>query len=102
MAQEIVLDDALVDVLHHSDAGQGKELDEKLRSVEVRELLTLLQSEHREVLYLYYYEQKTYDEIADIIRRPAGTVAALMHRAKKEFGKLALRTGLAAHFTFSV
>lgn len=74
------------------EATFAAELDKKFTSERVQKLLALLQPEYREVLYLYYYEDKNYDEIADIIQRPPGTVAALISRAKKSFSELATRT----------
>lgn len=75
------------------------ELDKKFTSERVQNLLQLLQPEYREVLYLYYYEDKNYDEIADIIQRPPGTVAALLSRAKKSFSDLAVRTQQVQYLT---
>lgn len=69
----------------------AKLLDNAFLAKEVQSLLALLQPEYREVLYLYYFEDKNYDEIADIIRSPVGTVAALLSRAKKAFSDLAKR-----------
>jgi len=77
----------------------AKELDKKFTSERVQKLLKLLQPEYREVLYLYYYEDRNYDEIADIIQRPPGTVAALISRAKKSFSELAIRTQQVQYLT---
>ena len=38
---------------------------------------------YREPLSLYYIEEKTYQEISDILRIPMGTVATRINRAKK-------------------
>ena len=43
----------------------------------------------REVLVLRFFEDKSYDEISDILRKPSGTVASLINRAKKKFRKIA-------------
>jgi RNA polymerase sigma-70 factor (ECF subfamily) len=37
---------------------------------------------YREPLSLYYLEEKSYDEISDILRIPMGTVATRINRAK--------------------
>jgi RNA polymerase sigma-70 factor (ECF subfamily) len=90
--QEYSLDEARDNGKEASVDNFSDELDKKFTSQRVQKLLKLLQPEYREVLYLYYYEDRNYDEIADIIQRPPGTVAALISRAKKAFSDLAIRT----------
>lgn len=46
--------------------------------------LDTLPSHYREVLVLFYLEEKSYDTIADILQKPPGTIATLLHRAKKQ------------------
>jgi RNA polymerase sigma-70 factor (ECF subfamily) len=46
---------------------------------------------YRLVLHLYYWGELTYDEIADVLKLPLGTVKTHLHRAKQ-----ALRDPLAA------
>lgn len=50
---------------------------------DVREALSRLPEEHREVLTLRYYLDKSYREIAEIIGTPMNTVASRVNRAKK-------------------
>ena len=57
----------------------------------VRETLTELPDKYREVLILRYLEDQSYNEISDILRKPAGTVATLINRAKSNFKKIAQR-----------
>lgn len=52
---------------------------------EVREVLNALPEKYRSVLVLKFLEQKSYNEISDILKKPSGTIATLMHRAKKAF-----------------
>lgn len=46
--------------------------------------LNELKDEYKEVLVLKYLEQKSYNEISDILKRPSGTIATMLNRAKKE------------------
>lgn len=87
------LDEAQLDQILHEESTASEDMDKKLKSQHVQKLLDLLQPNYREVLYLHYFEEKSYDEIADIIKSPPGTVAALISRAKKAFMELAQRTG---------
>ena len=52
---------------------------------EVERTLAKLSEKHRTVLVLQYLEGKSYRDISDILSIPEGTVATLIHRAKKAF-----------------
>jgi RNA polymerase sigma-70 factor (ECF subfamily) len=43
---------------------------------------------YREPLYLYFLEEKSYQEISDILRMPMGTVATRINRAKKIYKEI--------------
>jgi RNA polymerase sigma-70 factor, ECF subfamily len=64
-----------------------KKIDEKLLAEKVSVALEKLKKEFREIIILKFLEEKSYQEISDIIKKPMGTVASLMNRAKKEFKK---------------
>lgn len=93
------LDEVQLDQILHEESTASEDMDKKLKLERVQKLLDLLQANYREVLYLHYFEDKSYDEIADIIKSPPGTVAALISRAKKAFMELAQRTGDDKHLT---
>ncbi len=50
-------------------------------------ILNRLDIKYKEALILKYFEQKNYKEISDILKKPLGTVATLLNRAKREFKK---------------
>ncbi len=52
-------------------------------AVSVRAALRELPPEYREVLLLYYWEEMTYEEIAEALGVPMGTVKSRLHRAKE-------------------
>ena len=58
------------------------ELDSKVRQGAVQKALRELGEQYREVLVLRFFEEKSYDEISDILQVPAGTVASYISRAK--------------------
>ena len=74
-----------------------KQTDEKLLAGFVRETLGRIPQKYREVLILRYLENKDYAEISDILRRPMGTVATLISRAKKAFEVQAREANLAKY-----
>jgi len=52
---------------------------------EVIRTLSNMPEKYRTVLVLKFLEGKSYEEIRDILTVPSGTVATLIHRAKKHF-----------------
>jgi len=70
-----------------ADFNIAKKIDDKLLAAKVSAVLDKLKKECREIIILKFLEEKSYQEISDIIKKPMGTVASLMNRAKKEFKK---------------
>jgi len=57
----------------------------------IRNVLELMPEKYREVLVLQFLEEKNYQEISDILKKPSGTVATLINRAKSKFRQMALK-----------
>lgn len=53
------------------------------------EWLPQIDMKYREVLILRFFQEKSYKEIAEIIRKPEGTVATYLNRAKKQLRTIA-------------
>ncbi|HBP51094.1 TPA: RNA polymerase subunit sigma, partial [Candidatus Shapirobacteria bacterium] len=51
---------------------------------ELRKAVNGLEMKYREVIWLYYFEEKNYDEISDILRIPTSNVGVLLFRAKEK------------------
>jgi len=51
---------------------------------ELRQAVSKISKIHKEVIVLYYLEQRTIKEIANILSVPEGTVKRRLHDAKKE------------------
>ena len=49
----------------------------------MEECLSKIKEKYREPIILYYFEQKSYEEISDILRLPRNTVGTLIMRGKK-------------------
>lgn len=56
----------------------------------VDKILEKLDDKSREILILRFLEDKSYEEISDILKAPLGTVAARLNRAKLKFKKATL------------
>ena len=78
------LTEFVTDALDLQDTYISRENTEK-----VKEALAELPAKYRDVLILRYFEDKNYNEISDILRKPPGTVATLINRAKSGFKKIA-------------
>lgn len=61
----------------------AKEDREKL-SQEMVGLLDYLRVEYKEIILLYYFEEKSYEEISDILRIPESTVGVWLRRARSK------------------
>jgi len=70
-----------------SDLDLAKNTDFKYLKKNINRILARLDQKYREALVLKFLEEKDYKEISDILKKPMGTVATLINRAKKKFGE---------------
>jgi RNA polymerase sigma-70 factor, ECF subfamily len=70
-----------VPALQSSDPESGLELD-------VRQMLSQLPEKYRQVITLFYLEQKSYETVAALLGVPLGTVKTFLYRAKRELLKI--------------
>ncbi|MDD5055899.1 MAG: sigma-70 family RNA polymerase sigma factor [Candidatus Peribacteraceae bacterium] len=75
------------------------EADRHLQAEKARRVLRLLPEKYGGILILKFLEDKDYNEISDILKMPAGTVATRISRAKKAFVEAARRNSIS--FTLS-
>ena len=68
-----------------SDIEIEEEIDYNYLKENIDIILEKIDTKYREVLILKYLEEKDYKEISDILKKPMGTVATLLNRAKKKF-----------------
>lgn len=60
----------------------------------LRQCITRLSAEHREVIDLVYYHEKSVEEVAAIVGIPEGTVKTRMFHARKRLSELAQAAGI--------
>ena len=63
----------------------GENFDREILAKKTRQILQKLPRKYREILVLFFLEQKSYDEISAILKIPGGTVAARISRGKIKF-----------------
>jgi len=73
--EEIQIIDENIDII--------KETDQKITKEIVEKALLKVKEKYRLPLILYFFEQKTYEEIAEIMLIPVNTVGTLIMRGKK-------------------
>ena len=71
-----------------SEINIEKSTDQALLREQITNTLDQLKPKYREVLVLRYFEEKSYDEISDIIKKPRGTVGTLINRAKAQLQEI--------------
>ncbi len=75
--------------LQSTDPAGGAEMD-------VNAMLDQLPAKYRQVITLFYLEQKAYEEVATMLGMPLGTIKTLLFRARKELLKIGARRTVAA------
>ena len=73
----------LADYLHETPDHRPADDAGELR-VEIRAAVDALRGEYREVFVLFHERGQSYEEIADAVGRPVGTVKTWLHRARLE------------------
>ena len=83
---------SLDEVLPHPFASEktDAEVDRRELAESMEAVLSKLDAKYREALILYYYQELSYTEIADILHIPVSTVGVRLTRAKKAITKLYL------------
>lgn len=63
-------------------------IDEEQIKKRLKSCVNKLDAKYKEPMVLFYYEEKTYDEISDILRIPVRNVGVLIHRGKSKIKKI--------------
>lgn len=64
-----------------TDTTEERLIDDEMKQ-ELKTCVNALDIKYREPIVLFYYEEKTYEEISDILRIPVRAVGVLIHRGK--------------------
>jgi len=78
----------LINILE-SDTDIQEEVSTNELATKIRKIVHKLPKKYKDVIILYYLEDKDYQEISDILKKPTGTIGTLLSRAKTKFKKLA-------------
>lgn len=81
--QSAGLEEADLMKIFKSEENPEKDLIFKESVDKIRKAIEKLPIKYREALVLRFLEEKTYDEMVDILKKPKGTVASLVNRGRK-------------------
>ncbi len=73
-----------------SDFDIKKKIDLDYQKKNIFEIFEKMRPIYKQVLILKYLEGKSNNEISDILKKPPGTIAVIINRAKKQFKKFVL------------
>jgi len=59
-------------------------IDKSFLKKDIEKIISSLKHKYREPLLLFFFEEKSYEEISDILRIPKNTVGTLILRGKKQ------------------
>ena len=88
------LDEATAEAIEDPSDDPAVALQKKDRSVVWRKCLDALSAEHREIVDLVYYHEKSVEEVAEIVGIPEATVKTRMFYARKKLAELLKAQGL--------
>lgn len=71
-----------------ADAAAGDPLESQERAAQVRQALSQVSPEHRQILVLRDIDDLSYEEIGEVLQLPVGTVRSRLHRARLQLKEL--------------
>jgi RNA polymerase sigma-70 factor, ECF subfamily len=88
------LDDETAEAIEDPSDDPEVALDKKDKSAAIRKCLEKLSAEHREIIDLVYYHEKSVEEVARIVGIPENTVKTRMFYARKRLAELLKAAGI--------
>ena len=89
------LDDEAAEASEEQSDDPETALAKKDKGTVLRQCLTKLSAEHREIVDLVYYHEKSVEEVAEIVGIPEATVKTRMFYARKKLSELLKHQGIA-------
>jgi RNA polymerase sigma-70 factor, ECF subfamily len=88
------LDDEAAGAIEDPSDDPEVALEKKDKGAVIRKCLTGLSAEHREIIDLVYYHEKSVEEVAQIVGIPENTVKTRMFYARKRLAELLKAAGI--------
>ena len=88
------LDEETAEAIEDPSDNPEVALEKKDKSAAIRKCLEKLSAEHREIIDLVYYHEKSVEEVAQIVGIPENTVKTRMFYARKRLAELLKAAGI--------
>ena len=88
------LDEETAETIEDTSDNPEVSLQKKDKSAVLRQCLEKLSPEHREIIDLVYYHEKSVEEVAEIVKIPENTVKTRMFYARKKLAELLQAAGV--------
>lgn len=92
--QDAPLDDKVAEVIRDESDTPDVQLQKKGKGILLRQCMTKLSQEHREVLDLVYYHERSVEEVATILGIPGATVKTRMYYARQKLSEFLRQAGV--------
>jgi RNA polymerase sigma-70 factor, ECF subfamily len=92
--REDALDDETAESIEEPSDDPALAVEKRDKGEKLRQCLTALSPEQREVIDLVYYHEKSVEEVAQIVGIPENTVKTRMFYARKKLGELCRVAGI--------
>jgi RNA polymerase sigma-70 factor, ECF subfamily len=91
---DVALDDETAAAIEDESDDPEVAMQKKDKSAALRKCLESLSPEHREIIDLVYYHEKSVEEVAEIVGIPENTVKTRMFYARKKLAELLKAAGI--------
>jgi len=91
---ELELDEETAEAIEDTSDTPDVTLEKKQKADIIRKCLSGLSNEHREIVDLVYYHEKSVEEVAEIVGIPEATVKTRMFYARKKLAELLKAQGI--------
>lgn len=81
-------------MLEGGDLRADRKLKEKERAAFVKDILTIVNERERRIIEMFYFEEKTYEEMCEEMDMPMGTLKGTLSRAKEKIRSRLAGSGL--------
>lgn len=81
--RDVSIDNEDIKIILKSNENIEDNLVNKENVEKIKKIIMELPESYREVLILRYMEERSYEEIMDILKKPKGTIAALLNKGRK-------------------
>jgi RNA polymerase sigma-70 factor (ECF subfamily) len=88
------LDEETAEAIEDTSDTPEVSLEKKDKSAAIRKCLEKLSAEHREIIDLVYYHEKSVEEVAEIVGIPENTVKTRMFYARKRLAEILKAAGI--------